>query len=265
MIKTLLAVLVALGIAIGALSATGGQLALSATSPPGTHPCTNPDGRVSSSPSAEFGFGGASAVSADVWNDINISETLSACAMNSWKESASAAESGDNGAVQQYVNSNVTLSSATALSSYTTLTSNMRVTDAPACTGNDYEFANDVWFGGSTEWSGKSTELMIWAYTCNQVPAGKDVATVTLDGHAYSVWVGDDSAGNIITFDSTSNYTSDHTDLLAFADYAQSNGDLPSADLWQVGMGAEICYTSGTQEFQQTAFNLWGNGQKIIG
>lgn len=269
--RLILALVMVSGLFFAYVGLAQAPTALSATGGPGTHICTNPGNNVSSSPSAEFGFGGASVVSADVWNDINISQTLSACAMNSWKVSASAAESGDNGAVQSYPDSNVTIP-ATALSSYTTLTSNFRITDPPSCAGNDYESAYDIWIGGSAEWSNtpQRTELMIWSDVCNQQPAGAEQpGTVTLDGHAYTVWIGGalgGSNGDIVTYKAVSDYESGHMDLLDFTDNAASNSWLTTNPfLWQVGSGFEVCFTDGTQTFQQTAFNLWGNGLKIIG
>jgi hypothetical protein len=204
-----------------------------------------------------------------VWDGINISQTLYACNKNSWYVTASANQTGDNGAVQSYPDTNVTLA-APLISSFTSMTSNFRIYGTPpSCSGNDYEYASDDWIGDANEWSDASThtELMIWHYTCNQVPAGTDVGTTTINGRAFSVWLAGglgQSNGDIVTFKAVTNYTSDQTDVLAFLQYAQSQGWLVSAPhFWQDGEGAELCYTNGQQTFGLQAFNLKINGQPV--
>lgn len=265
--KIFLALIVALGLATAAVMVPSSQnYSLDATGAgPGFHLCTDPN-YTSSSPSGVVGYGGANDVSNDVWDNYNISQTLYACAENSFYVTASASSGGgEGGRVQSFPDANETLAAATPLSSLTSMYSNYRAYATPSCTGNDYEYANDPWWGGSTEWSGKSTEMMIWAYTCNQVPAGTELpGTITLSGESYTVWVGNDSAGNIITFEATKNYTSDHTDLLAFAKWAQSNGYLPNAYLWQMSDGAEICYTNGQITLGLQAFSLRINGAPAV-
>ena len=256
--------LLAICLLAGPLVALPSGSAFAASAAVGTHLCTNPV-YTSSSPSSEHGWQGAEVTSTDVWDGIDITQTISGCAGNSWNVAATAASGPDGGAVQSYPDTNITIP-ATALSTYTTLTSNERITDPPACSGNDYESAYDLWWGGSDEWSGPSTEMMIWSHTCHQVPAGTEQpGTVSLSGRSYTVWAGSDSAGNIITFKAVTGYQADDTNLLAFADYAQTNGFLPNAYLWQVGMGFEVCYTNGTQTFSLTAFDLVGNGKVIRG
>jgi hypothetical protein len=238
---------------------------------PGTHICTDPT-TVTSRPSGGANYGGASAVSQDVWNDINIDQTLYSCGMNSWYVTAKAAKAADGGAVQSYPDSNVTMP-AKKISSFTSLTQNFRITDPPSCTGNVYESADDIWLGGSVKWVASThTEMMIWSYNCNQVPAGPPVGPATIDGVNYIVYesgcVGSGCQGDFIIYYPTVQEESQQYNLLDYFRYAAHHGWLEAGMntyLWQVDSGFEICYTKGLQKFQETAFSLRGNNEPIPG
>ena len=259
--RLMLAMVMVCGLGLALVGVAQAPAALSSTSGPGYHPCTNPT-TVTSDPGGHAGYGGARVVSQDIWNDINISQTLYSCAENSWYVKASASASGDNGAVQSFPDSNETLSSAMAFSSITSMTSNYRAYGTPSCSGNDYEYASDDWIGGPTEWSGPSTELMIWHFDCNQTPAGNDIGTVALDGLEWQVWLGGSTPPNIVTFRAVDNYTSGQTNVLDFLQYINAQGWAGSdPHVWQDSEGAEICFSSGTIQLGLQAFNLRINNQ----
>jgi len=214
------------------------------------HLCTNPT-QTSSSPSAEEPHG-RFVVSQDTWNDVNIKSTLASCTKGSWNETATASGT----AVQAYPDTNYTYPTATAISSFDgNLPSNFDVVMPPA-SHVDAEAAYDIWIGGSSIWSGKSTEYMIWTYNEGQTPAGKDLGTTSIGGVTWTVWEGSDPSGDIVTLVSPN--TSDSSlNLVSFFSYATSKGWMVGQYLWQVGGGFEVCATpSGGATFSVTEFTL---------
>jgi Glycosyl hydrolase family 12 len=236
---------------------------------PGTHPCTDPN-YVSSSPSSANGYtsklGTSYVVSADVWNDVNIHQTMSECAQNSWR----ATEQATGTAVQAYPNTNDTFGPDETIGSYRALTSNYRYGPVPAATdkGDIFEGALDVWLGPQTEWqdAAKHTEMMIWNYVDQQVPAGSIVGTATIGGVSYNVWFAGgigQSNGDIVTYEATTNSTHGQIDLLSFFENAAASGDLEagmSTYLWQVGTGYEICQAAKGSVFGMEAANVESAG-----
>ena len=234
---------------------------------PGHHACTDPN-YTTSADQGRVSYG-SEVVSQDVWNPASISQTLSACAGNSWKVKATVNNEG--GAVQSYPDTNVT-TPATELSSFSTLTSNFRLTDPPTGAGLSYEGAFDIWLGDENEWADASshTEMMIWNYTVgSRAPAGSQVGTTTLDGHTFSVWLAGgigQSNGDIVSFEATTNYEAAHTNLLPFFTYAAGQGWLEAGIntyLWQVDYGLELVATPKGTVFNLEAFNIVGNGKEL--
>jgi cellulose 1,4-beta-cellobiosidase len=77
---------------------------------------------------------------------------------------------------------------------------------------NDYDVAYDIWFNQTPTTSGQpnGTELMVWLNHNGPVqPFGSEVASnVSLGGHTYNIWEGQQSSWDTVTYDMTSGATS---------------------------------------------------------
>lgn len=200
-------------------------------------------------------------VSADVWNDEDITQTMQACGQDSWTVDATASSTGEGGAVQSYpdVYSNI---DDVPESDYADFTSNFAFTNSyPSggfATNADFENAYDIWMGTSDTWNPDGhTEMMIWVKKKNQVPAGSEVADQSIDGATYKTYVAgtaNSAEGDIVTYVLEGGTSSGEVDFTQFFSDALVNGWLTSnslADvyLWQIGFGAEICYTPAAVTF----------------
>jgi Glycosyl hydrolase family 12 len=225
------------------------------------HPCKNPN-YTSSSGSGGVTYG-ADVVTQDVWDPISITQTLYACAGNSFYVKATVGNSG--GAVQSYPSVYVNTPDL-KVSAYKTLTSNFDCQSPPKGPGLDYECAYDEWFGNDDEWTdpGTHTEMMIWLYNDGQTPAGSIVdSDVSLDGTLWTVWNAGNltgSDGDLVTFVRDTNTTIGTTDQLDFFNYAAAQGWLlngTGAHVWQIDLGYELCATPAAgAKFAIGAFNL---------
>jgi hypothetical protein len=77
---------------------------------------------------------------------------------------------------------------------------------------NDYDVAYDIWFNQTPTTSGQpnGTELMVWLNHNGPVqPFGSEVASnVSVGGHTYNIWEGQQSSWDTVTYDMTSGATS---------------------------------------------------------
>jgi hypothetical protein len=218
------------------------------------HQCTSSNYK-STAYRGRRGYGPGYVVENDVWNPVDIGQTLDSCNFDSFYVEANV-ENRDY-AVQSYPSSQYTFASPVKLSTFRSLTSDFRVSSPPTGPGLDYEFAYDIWFdgyGGSDH-----TEMMIWTYTYGRRPAGSELpGIIDMDGHVFDVWVyhGD---GYLVTFEAVSNYTAGINDLLLFFSYASTQGwlhDGMSTPLWQVDYGVELCATPVVTKFDFTDFSV---------
>jgi hypothetical protein len=218
------------------------------------HQCTNWNYRTG----ADLGkqtYASNYMVENDVWNPLQISQTLYSCNFDSFYVEANVQNRGR--AVQSYPSSQYNFEGPVEVSKFTSLTSDFRVSNPPGGPGLDYEFAYDIWFNGFG--GADHTEMMIWTYIDGQRPVGGELpGTIDIDGHMYEVWVyGGD--GYLVIFESLNNYTAAHTNLLPFISYVSSHGwlhDGMSTPLWQIDYGAELCVTPGVTKFDFTDFTV---------
>jgi len=117
---------------------------------------------------------------------------------------------------------------------------------------SDYDVAYDIWFNQTPTTTGQpnGSELMVWLNHNGPVqPFGSEVASnVTLGGHTYNVWEGQQSSWDTITYDMTSPATSvSNLDVGTLAQDMVSRGYTKSSwylidveagfELWQGGAG----------------------------
>jgi Glycosyl hydrolase family 12 len=175
----------------------------------------------------------------DMWgiSGYSVSQTLSACSYGNWYVTATMNNDNGDGHVKTYPNSHRDWDSEPAISSLQSVTSTFAETSPGT---GIYEDAYDIWLNGIAD-SG-STEVMIWTENHGQVPAGNQVATVTLDGRSWAVW----KAGSYIAFVAGSNFTSGTMNLLMFFQWITGQGWIPgNSTLGQVDYGVELVSTNG--------------------
>ncbi len=117
---------------------------------------------------------------------------------------------------------------------------------------NDYDVAYDIWYNQTPTTTGQpnGTELMVWLNHNGPVqPFGSVVASnVSLGGHTYNIWYGQQSTWDTVTYDMTSGTTSVSnldvgtlTQDMVSRGYTKSNWYLIDVEagfeLWQGGAG----------------------------
>jgi hypothetical protein len=217
------------------------------------HPCTDPN-YTTSDPSGGVAYGNKN-VNADVWDDINDTFTLSACAANSWNTTSSAGDGQDQGAVQAYYDTMEDFADPT-VASLPDFVSNFGYSTSTCGTQEQWEAAYDIWLGDANTWTDvfSHTEMMIWSIDCNQQQAlldnfGAPVATdVPIDGYDFDVYESGnftDGNGVFLIYVNDATVTSGQYDLSDFFGDAASRGylyDGTSTDLWAVDDGFEYCW-----------------------
>jgi hypothetical protein len=189
----------------------------------------------------------------NMWNDSSPPssgvgrQTLYACSYSNWYVVSDQPATTD---VKTYPNAQENFKSV-PVSQFSTLTSSFAETDPHV---GIYEDAYDMWLNGIA--TSGSNEVMIWNEDHNQVPGGSALATVTLDGRAYTVW----TTGNhsYTAFVAHSYFTSGTVNLLEFYDWLIRQGWLPSSSVVdQVDYGVEVCSTNrAPATFQFTNFSI---------
>ena len=132
-----------------------------------------------------------------------------------------------------------------------TATSSWNTTPGP---GN-WDTAYDIWFNQSATTSGQpnGTEIMIWInHQGPPQPAGSKVATTTIDGTSWDVWVGN-AGWNIVSYVRTQPASAVNLDLKPFFKDAVARGQLQTA-WWLIGIEAGFEIWDGGQGLASNAF-----------
>ncbi len=127
-----------------------------------------------------------------------------------------------------------------------TATSSWNTTPGP---GN-WDTAYDIWFNQTATTSGQpnGAEIMIWInHQGPPQPAGSKVATTTIGGTSWDVWIGN-AGWNIVSYVRTQPVTSVSLDLKPFFNDALARGQLQTA-WWLIGIEA--------------GFEIWDGGQGL--
>lgn len=220
--------------------------------------------------SAIFSNNGGAEVVQDIWNpQPNTSQTLTANAPGSWDVSANMPAG--NHAVISYPDVRIDYTPGDQPTAFTSLpnpfTSTWSETD-PSGSGQDYEWAYDIWLGatGQTSWN-SDQEIMIWTGNHGQTPGGSDTGHAYTDqqGVSWEVWARSgsntvSSSFGTVTFVRNAAAASGSVDLQGFFAYLIANGYTnPNAGVDQVGYGAELCSTGGaTLDYAVTGYTLGG-------
>ena len=134
-----------------------------------------------------------------------------------------------------------------ALSRFSSMTSSW-AEQMPSVSGLDAEAAYDIWLNGLNK------EVMVWVDNHGQTPAGSKMATYSISGATWNLYV----TGGYMAFVREGNATSGSVDLFAMLKDLEDRGLLTSsATLWQVNFGWEICSTGGQPaSFSVTSYSL---------
>jgi hypothetical protein len=213
--------------------------------------CTKP-AFVTSDPNGGWSDGGYY-VHNNMWNTAAGlgPETLSACSYHDWFVVSN--QTNNAGAVKTYPNVHKDYTDV-PISSFKALTSTFAESSPHV---GIYDVAYDIWTNGVA--TSNSIEIMIWTDNYKQVPAGKNMTTVTLGGRMYDVWKTQD--GHYLAFVPKAVVTSGTIDILEIFKWTTMQGWLPAnATLGQIGFGVEVVYTGGGDaKWQFTDFSIASN------
>ena len=136
-----------------------------------------------------------------------------------------------------------------ALSRFSSMTSSW-AEQMPSVSGLDAEAAYDIWVNDLNK------EVMVWVDNHGQTPAGSKVATYSVSGATWDLYVTSDNS--YMAFVREGNAGSGSIDLFTLLKDLEGRGLLSSSDtLWQVNFGFEICSTGGRQaSFSVTNYSL---------
>jgi hypothetical protein len=120
----------------------------------------------------------------------------------------------------------------------------------PSVSGLDAEAAYDIWLNDLNK------EVMVWVDNHGQTPAGSKVATYSISGATWDLYVTGDNS--YMAFVRQGNANSGSVDLFTMLKKLEGRGLLSSSDiLWQVNFGFEICSTGGRPaSFSVTNYSL---------
>jgi hypothetical protein len=217
------------------------------TSPLGSQALCDSSGQ--GNPNGQYNFSGGWDIYDNMWNctphcsgtncEILGTEQVAACSTSSWYAISNQWSQG--GAVMTYpaVQYNFNGGNGVPISNYSTMASTF-VEAAPHV--GIYEITYDIWLNGIAN-PPASTEVMIWVDNFGQTPAGSIMASATLGGITYDVWVSGPGQ-SYIAFVPRQPVTSATLDLLGFFHWIMNKGWLATTStIHQIGFGPEIVST----------------------
>lgn len=219
---------------------------------------------------AIFSNNGGAEVVQDEWNPTTgATQVLTANSPDSWDVSASMPAG--NRAVIGYPDVRIDYTPGDRPTPFTSFPSPFTSTwseSDPAGSGQDYEWAYDIWLGDASQVSWTSDlEVMIWTGNHGQVPGGSDTGTAYTDpqGTTWEVWTRPGSntvsqSFGTVTFVRSVPAATGSVDLQGFFSYLTANGYAsPGAGVDQVGYGVELCSTGGaTLDYAVNGYTLGG-------
>jgi len=221
-------------------------------------PAANASVQANWSSSAAYGqwTSGAYTVYNDVWGS-------GAGAQNIWANSGSNwgvwSNQPNTSGVKSYPDAAIDINKT--LSSLTTVTSSFNATTP---SGGSWESTYDIWD------QSKANETMLWfnytgsvgpiSYTYGSNGAATPVYTnVTVGGHTWNVYRGNNGNNNVYTFVRTSNTNSATVDILAIQRWIESKGWFGNITQGDVDYGFEITSSSGGLNFTTNSYSVTYN------
>lgn len=129
-----------------------------------------------------------------------------------------------------------------------------------------YDAAYDIWLNANTNVSGvQNTEIMIWLnHTGSIRPIGSNTGTVKLGGRSWAVWVGNNGANNVVSYQG-SGITSFSADLKPFLLDAITRGSGFGTSAWyltSIQMGFEPWIGGAGLAVNSFSASVGGGGSK---
>lgn len=158
----------------------------------------------------------------------------------------------NTGGIKAYPNSTKYIGKT--LSSINSCTSSFNVTLPSSASSAAFETAYDIWTNNN------SYEIMLWMNTYNVGPLGTLQATVTVGGHAWKVYKGNNNTNPVYSFVRTSNTNSGTVDIKAILNWINTQGWFSGTQtLGNVQFGFEITSSSGGMNFACNNYSVTSN------
>lgn len=204
--------------------------------------CTDP-AWVTSKPDGMWSNGGY-IVQNNMWNasGYRVQQTLAACSYRTWHVTATADNSGGDGAVKTYPNVHKDFHHwdtgwEPKISSFTSIKSSFAASSPHV---GIYDVAYDIWLNGVADRN--SYEVMLWTENHKQVPWGTVRGTTTFLNRTWKVYVN----GHYIAFVPNKPVLSGTVGLKRRFHWLTNHGILPAgATLGAVDYGVEVVSTGG--------------------
>lgn len=180
----------------------------------------------------------------NIWGSGAGSQTMWANSYSNWGVWA---DHPDTSGVKSYPNAKKVVNEN--LDSLSSLSSSFNVT-VPS--SGDYNTAYDVW---DTDYD---HEIMLWMNYNGDVGAlGSYQTQVSVGGHTWNVYKGDNGSNNVYSFLRTSDATSGTVDILSVLDWIAGQGWISSSEaIGDVQFGYEITSSSGGLDFTTNSFSV---------
>uniref|UniRef100_A0AAU3GNJ1 Glycosyl hydrolase family 12 n=1 Tax=Streptomyces sp. NBC_01401 TaxID=2903854 RepID=A0AAU3GNJ1_9ACTN len=179
----------------------------------------------------------------NIWGSGAGTQTIWADSSSSWGVTA---DHPDTGGIKSYPNAKKIVDKP--LSSLSSLTSDYNVTVPSA---GAYNTSYDIW---DTDYD---YEVMLWVnYNGAVGPLGTPQGTVSLGGHTWDVYKGDNGANEVFSFLRTSDSSSGTVDILPILKWINTEGWWGDETIGDVQFGYEITSASGGLDFVTNGFDV---------
>jgi len=193
----------------------------------------------------------------NIWGSGAGTQCLTVNAYNNWYVDAN--HSQGSGGVKSYPN--VTKDVNLMVDNMGSVTSTFSVTRP---SGGSYSSTYDIWYNNY------AYEIMLWmnytgavgpiadSYNCGG--ACPSATNVSIGGHTWNVYRGNNGSNAVFSFLRTSNTNSGTVDITAISQWLRNNGWFGNVNLHRIQFGFEITGTSGTQRYSVTNFSVTTGG-----
>ncbi|MFJ8752856.1 hypothetical protein ACIREO_26495 [Streptomyces sp. NPDC102441] len=179
----------------------------------------------------------------NIWGSGAGTQTIWADSSSNWGVTANHP---DTGGIKSYPNAKKVIDKP--LASLSSLTSGYDVT-VPS--SGAYNTSYDIW---DTDYD---YEVMLWVnYNGAVGPLGTSQGNVTLGGHTWTVYKGDNGANEVFSFLRTSDSTAGTVDILPILKWIDTKGWWSDETIGDVQFGYEITSSSGGLDFVTNGFDV---------
>ncbi|MEU0301965.1 hypothetical protein ABZ252_21220 [Streptomyces sp. NPDC006175] len=179
----------------------------------------------------------------NIWGSGAGTQTIWANSSSNWGVTA---DHPDTGGIKSYPNAKKIVNKP--ITSLSSLASDYNVT-VPS--SGAYNTSYDIW---DTDYD---YEVMLWVNQTGAVgPLGTSQGTVTLGGHSWAVYKGDNGANEVFSFLRTSDSSAGTVDILPILKWIKDKGWWGDETIGDVQFGYEITSSSGGLDFVTNEFDV---------